>query len=142
MTSEPDLLSRAEVTALLDRYLLDLDTAELDDAWAGSLFTDDAQVRFPVGAHDGVAGMAEFHRTAMAKFTGTQHLGSHAVVDVDGDEAALRANLVSTQVLPDRSLFTTGTRAEGRAVRSGAGWRLRTLSFHLVWSTGSPPRRA
>ncbi|MFC7482562.1 nuclear transport factor 2 family protein [Luedemannella flava] len=67
---------RVEVGALLDRYLIALDSAELDDTWAGSLFTTDAVVEFPVGRHDGIAGLAAFHRTALAKFDRTQHLNS------------------------------------------------------------------
>ncbi|MEV0675305.1 nuclear transport factor 2 family protein [Actinosynnema sp. NPDC050436] len=138
MTAESDLSSRAEVGALLDRYLLDLDGGGLDEAWARSLFTEDAVVAFPVGRHEGVEGLAAFHRTALAKFASTQHLNSPAVVELDGDRAELRANLVSTQVRPDGALFTTGTRADGVASRTASGWRLRSLSFHLIWSTGSP----
>ncbi|CCH32742.1 nuclear transport factor 2 family protein [Actinosynnema sp. NPDC047251] len=138
MTAESDLPSRADVGALLDRYLLDLDAGSLDEAWARSLFTEDAVVEFPVGRHEGVPGLAAFHRTALAKFARTQHLNSPAAVDLYGDRARLRANLVSTQVLPGGSLFTTGTRAEGLASRTAHGWRLRRLSFHLIWSTGSP----
>ncbi|GAA1829703.1 hypothetical protein GCM10009682_55670 [Luedemannella flava] len=131
---------RVEVGALLDRYLIALDSAELDDTWAGSLFTTDAVVEFPVGRHDGIAGLAAFHRTALAKFDRTQHLNSPAVVELDGDRAHLRANLVSTQVLPSQELFVTGTVADGEAVLTGHGWRLRTLSFQLIWRTGEPPK--
>ncbi|MGC5031164.1 nuclear transport factor 2 family protein [Micromonospora sp. DT229] len=138
---------RSEVAALLDRYLVGLDSAGpdsagLDDAWAGSLFTAEAVVEFPVGRHQGLDGLAGFHRTAMAKFDRTQHLNSPAVVDLDGDRARLRANLISTQVLRSQELFVTGTAAEGEAVLTAQGWRLRSLSFRLIWKTGQPPQPA
>ncbi|TDC85985.1 nuclear transport factor 2 family protein [Micromonospora sp. KC606] len=131
---------RIEVAALLDRYLITLDTGQLDDAWAESLFTADAVVEFPVGRHEGIDRLAAFHRTALAKFDRTQHLNSPAVVDLDGDRAVLRANLTSTQVLPSQALFVTGTLAHGEAALTMRGWRLRALSFRLIWKTGEPPR--
>lgn len=131
---------RGEVAALLDRYLIGLDTEHLDDAWARALFTPDAVVEFPVGRHAGIDGLATFHRTALAKFDSTQHLNSPAVVDLAGDRATLRANLISTQVLPSQALFVTGTSVHGAARLTTDGWRLRTLSFRLIWKTGEPPR--
>lgn len=136
--------STDEVGALLDRYLIDLDTAELDDAWAEGLFTPDARVDFPNAGHRGMTGLAAFHRESLAVFARTQHLHSPAVVTVDGVTAALRANLVSTHVLVDHDgageeIFAVGSLVAGDAIRDAAGWRLRALSFRLVWSTGRPP---
>jgi hypothetical protein len=131
------------VARLLDRYLLDLDDEKLDDEWAERLFTVDACVEFPMSRHAGRAGLAAYHRDALAKFAATQHLSSPAAVTVRGDTAALRANLVSTHVLAGESdgppaLFTAGTFVTGEARRTAAGWRLRRLSFRLVWASGSP----
>lgn len=151
--------SSAEAAALLDHYLTGLDSAKLDDDWARGLFTDDATVQFPNARHEGLDGLAEFHRTAMSAFARTQHLNSPAAVAVDGDTASLRANLISTHVHhPDPAhggpaqggpaqgggerLFTAGTFLHGRARRTAGGWRLCALQFALVWSTGSPPRPA
>jgi len=143
------LAQRAEVGALLDRYLLSLDENRIDDAWSRSIFTADARVEFPVSHHEGVDGLATYHRAALAKFERTQHLNSGAVIDVDGDRATVRANLISTHVHrpaaappgTDRApLFTTGTYVEGEARRTAHGWRFRRLSFRLVWVTGSPPQ--
>ncbi|MHA6758328.1 nuclear transport factor 2 family protein [Streptacidiphilus sp. PAMC 29251] len=132
------------VGALLDRYLLSLDDEELDEEWTRSLFTADAGVEFPMSRHEGAEGLAAYHREALAAFAATQHLNSPAVVEFSGDDrAVLRANLVSTHVhLPGASvepLFATGSLATGEAVRTPDGWRLRRLSFRMVWMTGSPP---
>ncbi|MBM9506445.1 nuclear transport factor 2 family protein [Actinacidiphila acididurans] len=140
------MVARALVAGLLDRYFVTLDDEELDDAWAAGLFTPEAVVAFPISRHEGLAGMAAYHSGALSAFAATQHLGSPAVVDISGDHACLRANLMSTHVHHARSdtgapqLFTTGTFVDGRARRTPAGWRLSELVFRLVWANGSPQR--
>lgn len=145
------VLARAEVADLLARYLLSLDDEELDDAWAAALFTPDAVVAFPISRHQGLDGMAAYHRAALAAFAATQHLGSAALVVVDGERATLRANLLSTHVhhpqharpQAERApLFATGTFVDGAARRTPQGWRLTLLSFRLLWADGSPPPAA
>lgn len=135
----------AAVAGLLDRYLISLDDEKLDDSWARGLFTEDAVVAFPMNAHEGRAGMADYHNGALAAFERTQHLGSPAVVAVNGDGATLRANLISTHVHHpggDRPpLFVTGTFVDGAARRTPEGWRLSRLSFRLIWAQGAPPTR-
>jgi hypothetical protein len=146
-TTESAAESRARVASLLDRYLVSLDDEKLDDAWAQALFAEDGVIAFPMSRHEGAAGMAEYHRATLAVFAATQHLGSPAVVELDGDRATLRANLMSTHVhhahnarpqgdLPP--LFATGTFVNGEARRTARGWRLTLLSFRLLWADGSP----
>ncbi|WP_185893458.1 nuclear transport factor 2 family protein [Streptomyces sp. WAC08241] len=135
----------AEISTLLDRYLLGLDDEKLDDAWARALFSDDARVEFPMARHEGVEGLADWHRQALDAFARTQHLHSPAVVDLTGDErAVLRANLVSTHVhhpgTPGDPLFVAGTLVRGEARPTERGWRLTDLAFRPVWTTGTPPR--
>ncbi|MFJ4717488.1 nuclear transport factor 2 family protein [Streptomyces sp. NPDC088785] len=148
--TEDSLAARAGVADLLARYFVTLDDEELDDAWARSLFTQDAAVVFPMSEHEGVAGMAGYHAAALSAFAGTQHLGGPAVVELDGEQAVLRANLISTHVHHARHLsgegapaplFVTGTFVDGRARRTAEGWRLSRLSFRLLWAQGSPPPR-
>ncbi|MET7622258.1 nuclear transport factor 2 family protein [Streptomyces sp. NPDC005408] len=140
--------STAEIGSLLDRYLISLDDEKLDEDWARRLFTDDAVVEFPMSRHEGIEGLAAYHSSALAAFERTQHQGSPAVVELDGDRARLRANLISTHVhLPHQAppdgerppLFATGTFVNGEARRTAEGWRLSLLSFRLIWATGSPP---
>ncbi|WP_335983967.1 MULTISPECIES: nuclear transport factor 2 family protein [Streptomycetaceae] len=138
----PETADAAAVGALLDRYLVALDSGELDDPWAHGLFTADAVVSFPMSTYEGIVGLAEWHRHALEKFARTQHLNSPAVVDCSGAQATLRAALVSTHVHhpgdEHAALFVTGTSVAGRARRTPAGWKLTRLSFDLVWRQGSP----
>ncbi|MFD8423590.1 nuclear transport factor 2 family protein [Streptomyces sp. NPDC059668] len=143
MQSGPE---ESEIATLLDRYLIGLDDDELDDAWARGLFTKDALVEFPMSRHEGLEGLAGYHRDALTAFAATQHLGSPAFVALDGDgeRATLRANLVSTHVhhpgAADEPLFQVGTLATGEARRAAEGWRLSSLTFRVLWSRGTPPR--
>ncbi|MFD6435297.1 nuclear transport factor 2 family protein [Streptomyces venezuelae] len=142
-TPDTAMVDAFTVRGLLDRYLLALDTEKLDDAWARTLFTEDAVVAFPLSRYEGRAGLAAWHRAALENFARTQHLNSPAVVEVSGDEAALRANLLSTHVHhpggPGPELFTTGTSVSGAARRTAGGWRLTRLAFGLIWVDGVPP---
>src|SRR4029079_18546690 len=136
------------VAALLNRYLGSLDDEELDDASAAAPLTPDTVVAFPpMSRHEGTEGMAGFHRKALSSFAATQHLGSPAVVVLDGDRAALRANLTAARVHHPRHvppqgvlapLFTTGTFVDGEALRTPVGWRLALLSFPLLWANAPP----
>ncbi|MEU8590483.1 nuclear transport factor 2 family protein [Streptomyces sp. NPDC048664] len=135
-----------EISALLDRYLVGLDDDDVNDTWARGLFTKDARVEFPMSVHEGLDGLADYHREALSAFAATQHLGSPAVVEIDedGERAVLRANLVSTHVHHDASaaepLFQAGTLATGQARRTAEGWRLSSLALRVLWTRGAPPR--
>ena len=134
------------VGELLGRYLIALDDGELDDAWARSLFTEDAVVTFPMSRHAGCAGLAEWHRASLAVFARTQHLGSPPVVTVEGDRAVFRANVLATHVHRPGGdgppLFRAGTLASGEARRTPAGWRIGGLSFRVLFTEGEPAHRA
>lgn len=132
----------AEIGALLDRYLISLDDGtELDDDWAHGLFTEPARVEFPTSQHEGLVGIADYHRQSLAVFERTQHLNSPAVVGVAGDRAWLKANVMATHVhrAPAEVLFTAGTLMTGEARRAADGWRLCRLSFRVLWVSGRPP---
>jgi SnoaL-like protein len=135
----------ALVAELLGRYLVTLDDGELDDAWAESLFTQDAVVTFPMSRHQGRAGLGQWHRASLAAFARTQHLGSPAVVSVAGDRASFRANVLTTHVHHPGAgrppLFRAGTLACGEARRTCAGWRMGQLSFRVLFTEGEPPGR-
>jgi hypothetical protein len=87
----------------------------------------------------------------MGKFLRTQHLHANHLVDVDGDNAVVRWDLVATHVLRESSpesggegvgpLFRVGDYYEGEAVRTARGWRFRSMTLHVVWMTGTPPPR-
>ncbi|SEG87471.1 SnoaL-like domain-containing protein [Actinacidiphila yanglinensis] len=139
------LADRAEISGLLDRYLLDFDdlpAAQREDAWYGALFTPDLELEFPVGGHHGLAGLAGFQRAAKANWARTHHASTNHVMVLTGDAAELSAKLLVTHVHPPesgRADLRTGSRIAAHAVRTPAGWRLRVLAIRLVWSRGDLP---
>ncbi|MEU8589971.1 nuclear transport factor 2 family protein [Streptomyces sp. NPDC048664] len=138
------IADRLEVQDLVDRYLASLDEAAFDDAWARSVFTEGGRFEFPMGGHDGVPGMASFTAAMMGKWRRTHHVAAGHRVEVDGDRARVRGNLIATHLHPDEipaEHFQVGDRFEGEAVRTDAGWRFTRLALEVVWTRGTPPGR-
>ncbi|MFF7988692.1 nuclear transport factor 2 family protein [Kitasatospora xanthocidica] len=148
------LTDRAEITGLIDGYLISLDTVprdggRFDDAWARRYFTPDVRITSPVGEHEGIDGLAESEQLTMGKFERTQHVGANYLIDLDGDRAAVRWNalmthvhLASTQQARGEEPgghFDVGGTFTGEAVRTSDGWRLRSLEVRAVWTNGRGP---
>lgn len=160
-----EVVDRAAVAELLDRFIVALDDHDLDLAWLRSILTDDVLFEFPLGRHEGLDGLAAFLERPMAVFERTHHQCSHAVVDVTADAATLKANMIATHVhaadhgrgdgepgplvmfgthmdgVP-RRILVIGTHMDGEARRTAGGWRLCRLTFRLSWILGDPPSQA
>lgn len=135
---------RAALSALIDRYVVLLDTQDVngfDESWPGTVFTEDVRLHFPIGTHEGIEGVAEFHHAAKQKFARTLHLSANHVVRLDEDRASVRFHLIATHVHHDAGtpLFDIGGHYTGEAVRTPAGWRFREWGFHLDWAQGPGP---
>lgn len=148
------LTDRADITGLIDGYLLSLDTlphggGRFDEAWARRYFTPDVRITTPVGDHEGIDGLAESEQATLGKFERTQHVGTNYMIDLDGDRAAVRWNavmahvhLASTQQARGQEPgghFDVGGTFTGEAVRTPDGWRLRSLDVRAVWTNGQGP---
>ena len=64
------LSDRSEIGQLCDRYAMHLDRDRDDDAWLGSVFTDDACLTFPFGEFKGMDGLAAFQEMSRSNFAG------------------------------------------------------------------------
>jgi SnoaL-like domain len=149
------LVDRAEISDLIDRFSRDLDDYTIegrpfDVTWVRSYFTDDASVDYPVGSATGAESIsALIDGRGMAPFQRTQHVTTNYLVDLDGDRASVRFNLIATHVHADDvrqrlgegpgAHFTVGDYYEGEIVRTTAGWRFRRQALHVTWSEGTPP---
>lgn len=139
-----ELTDRAAISELIDRYVVLLDTQDengFDESWPRTLFTEDVRLHFPIGTHEGIPGVAEFHHAAKQKFDRTLHLSANHVIRLDGDRAHVRFHLIATHVHHDGGapLFDIGGHYTGEAVRTTAGWRFREWGFHLTWASGPGP---
>lgn len=149
------LVDRAEIGDLIDRFSRDLDDFTLegrpfDVAWVRAYFTDDASVDYPVGSAVGAGDIAALiDGRGMAPFQRTQHVTTNYVMDLDGERATVRFNLIATHVhaedvrarlgAPPGAHFTVGDYYDGEVVRTAVGWRFRRQALHVTWTTGTPP---
>lgn len=152
------LVDRAEIDDLVDRFSRDLDDftrdgRPFDVAWVRSYFTDDATVAYPVGAATGAEAISALvDGKGMAPFQRTQHVTANHLVEIDGDQATVRFNLIATHVFaedvrrergdPPGARFTVGDYYEGTLVRTAAGWRFADQSLTVTWTDGRPPPTA
>jgi hypothetical protein len=137
----------AQLVAQLGRML---DEKRFDEA--RSILADDIIVRTPGGESrgpDAVAAQAERTHTVS-----TQHAISDVVIDLAGDRAQVRANLIAT-FAPDQpgahlvvggaehpdSYLSLGEVYRFEAVRTDAGWRLARIASDRVWSSHALPAR-
>ena len=143
------LEDRVAIGDLIDRFGRDLDeyTAvgrPFDVAWVRRYFTEDAEVAYPPGSAVGAGAIAALiDGRGMSPFRRTHHVTANHVVDLEGDRAGVRINLIATHVLddPPEALFTVGDHYEAEVARTEEGWRFTRQSLHVTWTTGRPPRR-
>jgi hypothetical protein len=127
------MTDRERITDLISGLGLWLDDKRFDET--EPLFTDDVTVATPGGQAQGVervvAQARRNHQTDL-----TQHVITNVLVDVEGDRATARANLIVTFV-PDAAQpaahRTLGERYRFEARRTPAGWRLSRVEVSPVW---------
>jgi hypothetical protein len=137
------LSDRAELARLCDRYATHLDKNRHSDSWLDTVFTEDAMVTFPMGQYKGMEGLARFQEMARTTCERTHHISSNYDIELDTDQAQIRAHLMAAHVFHRDDLghhFTIGGHYEAEAVRTPHGWRIRQLMFDLVWTAGDPPK--
>jgi hypothetical protein len=67
---------------------------------------------------------------------------TNVLVDLDGDRATARANLIVTfapRADAPESHFVIGERYRFEALRTSQGWRLSRIEASPVWTSGSRP---
>jgi hypothetical protein len=154
--STPDLTSlddqlqrlndRLAVADLITRLGLMLDEKRFDEA--PTILGDDVTVRTPGGSSRGPdAVVAQARRNHTVR---TQHVITDVLINLDGDRADARANLIVTFVpnsdRPEAGLvigeseqpesrLMIGERYRFEAVRAEQGWRLTRIEVTRLWST-------
>lgn len=138
-----ELADRADLTDLVARQGLWLDELGFDDAeQTAAVFTADATVETPGGRAEGRQTLSAQARRNHERYARTQHQTSNILIDLDGDRADVRANLLATLVrdaaVPEPTL-TLGERYRFEAVRTAQGWRFSHVEVTLVWRSGELP---
>lgn len=134
-----ELMDRSELADLVSHQALWLDEQRFDDA--RSVFTEDATGDFPSGPVHGVERLARQARRNHATFDRTQHVVTNILVDLDGDRATVRANLIANFIHDAKAAaptFAIGERYRFEAVRTPRGWRFSRVEVAPVWRSSSP----
>jgi hypothetical protein len=136
----------AEVTKVFNRYFRALDEKNLEVSHLQLIFTPDAKVIRPNGAAlVGPQMIGTSHQESLARFRGTQHLLTNHDVTIDGENAAVRANLVAlhfwassqVEIKSPEDYFLAGGVITAQLRHASEGWRISHVENQIVWRTGS-----
>jgi hypothetical protein len=145
-----ELSDRAEITDLVSRLGACLDESRFDEM--AGLLAEDATVRTPGGEAAGRAAVVAQARRSHSSDQSFQHVITNVLVDLDGDRATARANLVVHIAVPgDRSPDDPVPAVAPRAglgevyrfglARTPAGWRFARVEIEPRWLSGTLPPR-
>jgi hypothetical protein len=134
------LLDRDRILALMSRYFATIDDASgLDAEWARSIFSDDVRVEHRGFTLEGTEDLAVGNRFVREGWDRTFHISTNAQVELDGNRAHLRAQLLAIHVhreMTPPEPYIIANVFEADALRTLDGWRLQTLNLRPVWSSG------
>lgn len=126
------LQDRAEISDLISRLCVCLDEHRADEM--RSLFVENASVRTQTGNATGPDAVVGHAMRNHARFERLQHITTNLLIQLDGDRAGVRANMivgaVSTGVRPE---FLSGSVYNYELTRTDEGWRFAGLSMRPVW---------
>jgi hypothetical protein len=130
-----ELTDRTDLAELVSRLGLWLDEKRFADA--SSILLDDVIVVTRSGTVRGIDAAAEHARQNHSEER-IQSVITNVVIDLDGDRADVRANLIATFV-PAASApeahRSVGERYRFEAARTPHGWRLSRVEASPVWRT-------
>lgn len=121
---------RQQLSVLVSRLGLWLDEKSSDT----SLFTEDAEAHTLGGVAKGVDALVEQARRNHT--VPTQHFITNPLIDVDGDQAAISANLLVV-FAHETGPRLLGERYELRAVRAADGWRISRVQARPIWEVAN-----
>jgi len=141
MTDLAALRDRAAIEDLIATLGIYLGQERADDL--GDVFAEDVVAQFPGG--EPFQGLDRLKRDAshdLPQYAGSQHVIANAIVELDGDEASARANLIATHAtdVRDRTQhWELGGRYDLGLRRTPYGWRIARLTLTAVWLGGERP---
>ena len=143
---QPTWVDKLAITELVERYFQLIDDKDFAADKLHAVFTESGTLTRPNDSVvRGPAEIAESNSKSFSRFRATQHLPSGVVVEIAGDEATIRANVMAMHLWADgcgdpnalERHFVGGVVLRGSARRTTDGWRLTNLGGHNVWRGGS-----
>ncbi|MET7328693.1 nuclear transport factor 2 family protein [Nonomuraea sp. NPDC005650] len=143
-----ELSDREEITDLVYRLGAVLDEGRFDELSA--IFSEDATALTPGGLAEGRSALIAQAGRNHSPEERIQHVIGNVLVNVDGNRARVRANLIATfaaegasevRLAPAPRLIL-GEVYHFEAIRTGQGWRLSRVETTPVWAsqTETTPR--
>ncbi|MGW4244562.1 nuclear transport factor 2 family protein [Nocardia sp. NPDC004722] len=140
-----DLADKFEITELVNRLGRALDEGDWDELAA--IYTPDATAQTPGGLAVGRPALVAQASRNHSPDKRVQHVISGILVDLDGDTARVRANLLAVfawgpaqdPTLGSQPRLTLGEIYRFEAVRTPEGWQLASVASSPVWSVGTRP---
>ncbi|MVU83268.1 DUF4440 domain-containing protein [Nocardia sp. ET3-3] len=140
-----DLADKFEITELVHRLGRALDEGDWDELAA--LYTPDATAQTPGGLAVGRTALVTQASRNHSPDRRIQHVISGILIDLDGDTAKVRANLLAVfawgpaqdPTLGSQPRLTLGEVYRFTAARTPDGWQLSSVASAPVWSVGARP---
>jgi 3-phenylpropionate/cinnamic acid dioxygenase small subunit len=133
-----DLTDRSELTDLVYRLGAALDERRFEDL--RTIYSDQARFEFSDNPEIGDLDSAIANAEKMAThFEHTHHVITNPIIELNGDSATIRTNLVATHVLRNTrpgEHYDAGMVYRFTAVKTAAGWRLSHVKLQRIWSNG------
>ncbi len=142
------LVDRNEITDLVYRLGVSLDEGRFDEM--RSLLVEEVTARTPGGTAEGREAVIAQASRNHSRDEQIQHVTTNLLIELDGDRAHVRANLVvhfappggpSESLLAPPVQFTLGGVYRFEVVRTSRGWRFARVETSPVWMSGSLDRR-
>ena len=130
-----ELVARNAITDLVYRLGVALDDGRFDEL--RSIFTEDSMASTPGGTVEGIDALIAQASRNHSRERRNHHVITNVLVDLDGERADVRANLVVTFARDAVPYFTLGEVYRFDARRTSDGWRLSRVESTPVWTTGS-----
>jgi hypothetical protein len=139
-------VDKLAISELLTKYFQLIDDKEFAVEHLLAVFTENGTVTRPNDSVvSGPAEIAESNKKSFARFRATQHLPSGCLVEITGDEATIRANVMAMHLWADgygdpnalERHFVGGVVLRASARRTAEGWRLTNVGGRNVWRSGS-----
>ena len=142
MTNLQQLLDRAAITDVVNRYATGLDRR--DWPLLRSIFTEEIEMEYSsVGIKPGRYVADKWVRSSEVLFAGfgaTQHTLSNHSFDLHGDAARCVAYMRAEHFIEDapaENRWTIGGYYVVDLRRSGEGWLIHAMELHVTWQTGN-----
>jgi hypothetical protein len=143
------LLDRQYIEELLIRFTLALDAGHIrrtTDVYVDGFLVEMPAVRFRLVGSPEAWPVSPIDRTqrvdlsGLAPYAQLQHVIATPTVEIDGDRAVGRANLIAMHIHSDArpdEHFDLGGVYDFEAIRTTDGWRLAEIRLAQVWTSGS-----